>query len=154
MKEEREKEGEHGYSKFKGRRAWEEQQGRDEKSKEKREREEEYVYAKSKAREKECHSKMKGKREREEYEYGSTKSSTTREREEKYWKEKEKKVEKKIAVEKVRHVQQPPVAVPWVRENLRVRLISRTYKGGRHHKEKVQKVTGIDSYAQSPKYDY
>ncbi|XP_045623798.1 G-patch domain and KOW motifs-containing protein [Procambarus clarkii] len=38
---------------------------------------------------------------------------------------------------KVQKSQSKMPAIPWVQENLRVRLISKSYKGGRYHKEKV-----------------
>lgn len=38
---------------------------------------------------------------------------------------------------KVHKVHNRMPVIPWVRENLRVRLISKSYKGGRYHKQKV-----------------
>lgn len=38
---------------------------------------------------------------------------------------------------KIKKMQNKMPAIPWVRENLRVRLISKHYKGGRYFKEKV-----------------
>ncbi|XP_042885924.1 G-patch domain and KOW motifs-containing protein-like [Penaeus japonicus] len=43
----------------------------------------------------------------------------------------------KYEVKKVKRSPERMPVVPWVRENLRVRLISKDYKGGKYHKEKV-----------------
>ncbi|XP_042214302.1 G-patch domain and KOW motifs-containing protein-like isoform X2 [Homarus americanus] len=41
---------------------------------------------------------------------------------------------------KVQKPQDKMPAIPWVRENLRVRLISKSYKGGKYHKEKKGRI--------------
>lgn len=43
----------------------------------------------------------------------------------------------KYEVKKAKRSPERMPVVPWVRENLRVRLISKDYKGGKYHKEKV-----------------
>ncbi|KAK4329608.1 hypothetical protein Pmani_000082 [Petrolisthes manimaculis] len=119
----------YGYSKVKERRDWEER-GSDRKSNVRKEEEGEYAHNKFQGSEKEMYNKLKSKKEREE-EYGHKKSKGREE--ENYYRKTEKKVGREVEKRQVK----PPVAMPWVRENLRVRLINKTYRGGRHHKEKV-----------------
>ena len=45
--------------------------------------------------------------------------------------EEENEIQNKIKTKQMK------VAPPWVRENLRVRIINKNYKGGKYHKEKV-----------------
>lgn len=56
---------------------------------------------------------------------------------------KRKKEESVEVQSKAKNKQQKVIAPPWVRENLRVRLINKNYKGGKYHKEKVVVVNVV-----------
>ncbi|XP_076067509.1 uncharacterized protein LOC143040362 isoform X1 [Oratosquilla oratoria] len=94
------------------------------------------------AKRRDDYSEIKSKRKHEEKQESGTKyssrngHSSSKDQKSKHT-EKYKEMYTKEEKSKKSRLEDKPVVVPWVRENLRVRFINKNYKGGRYYKEKV-----------------